>query len=193
LQTNEIHRIEIEGIPFAVKRVVCGKEFTYLAGDPSTGEHLLLGRDQYNLKSHTPRDIKNWKGIGATWGAVFVLYQDGLLHGWGKENQWKLNPPDLPPLSHIAVGSEHILALTQEGNALISWGWGFHGNCGDLNNDSRQKPGGVVSGWWNEIDIEGEIVDIWAGFCTSFVSTRIHSGEDKGISGDEKVRSIVSS
>ncbi|KAF2729044.1 RCC1/BLIP-II [Polyplosphaeria fusca] len=167
---------KLEGIPFAVKRAVCGKDFTYLVGDPASGEHLILGRDQYNLKAHTPKDIENWKDIGATWSSIFVLFQDGSLQGWGKENQWKLIPPNLPPLSQVAVGSEHVLALTKEDNKLISWGWGFHGNCGELRDDPRLKPSGVVSGWWNEIEIEGHMERIWAGYCTSFVSVKNQNG-----------------
>ncbi|KAL1799913.1 hypothetical protein ACET3X_000255 [Alternaria dauci] len=162
---------KIEGIPFKPSKVVCGKDFTYLVGDPIEGQHHLLGKDKFNIISNMPGHIKNWKDVGATWHAIFVLFQDGTLTGWGKENMWQLIPSNLPLLDKIAVGSDHILAITREGN-LISWGWGKHGNCGDLSNIATRIKNDMVSGFWNNISIPGEIEMIGAGFCTSFVVSR---------------------
>ncbi|KAF1947886.1 RCC1/BLIP-II [Clathrospora elynae] len=159
---------KIEGIPFKPAKVVCGKDFTYLVGDPSTGEHTLLGRDKFNIISNMPADVKGWKDIGATWHAIFVLFDGGSLIAWGKENMWQLLPPNLPPLDKIAVGSDHILALTKD-RKLISWGWGKHGNCGDLSKIEHEVKNDMVSGFWSEIDIPGQVEMIGAGFCTSFV------------------------
>ncbi|KAF2872172.1 regulator of chromosome condensation 1/beta-lactamase-inhibitor protein II [Massariosphaeria phaeospora] len=164
--------IRIEGIPFPAKKVVCGKEFTYIASASSTGEHVLLGKDKFNIKSHMPAHIRGWKDIGATWHAVFVLFDDGRLAAWGKENMWKLIPPNLPSIEKIAVGSDHVLAVTKEGG-LISWGWGKHGNCGDVSQLEPRPVNDMVSGFWNEIDIPGEIQMIGAGFCTSFVLSSV--------------------
>jgi len=161
----------IEGIPFRPKKVVCGKDFTYLVSDPAEGKHHLLGKDKFNIVSNMPDHVKNWKDIGATWHAIFVLFDDGTLTAWGKENMWKLLPPNLPLLDKIAVGSDHILAVTTEGR-LISWGWGKHGNCGDLSNIRVEMKNDMVSGFWNEIRIPGEIQMIGAGYCTSFVVTK---------------------
>ncbi|KAL1656360.1 alpha tubulin suppressor [Didymella pomorum] len=166
---------EIEGIPFEPLRVVCGKDFTYLVGDATTGEHKILGKDKFNIISAMPPDVKGYKDIGATWHAVFVLFKDGRLTAWGKENQWRLLPPDLPLIESIAVGTDHILALTIEGK-LISWGWAKHGNCGDLGNLQQDIKNDMISGFWNEIDIPGKITKIAAGYCTSFVITEV---EDK--------------
>lgn len=162
---------KLEDIPFKPAKVICGKDFTYLAGDPTTGEHAILGKDKFNIISNMPADIKDWKDIGATWHAIFVLFNNGTLTAWGKENMWKLLPPDLPPLEKIAVGSDHMLALTKDGK-LISWGWGKHGNCGDFSNVGREIKNDMVNGFWNNIDIPGEIQMIGAGFCTSFVVSR---------------------
>jgi protein ATS1 len=159
-----------EGLSFKPIKVVCGKEFTYLASHPSSGEHHLLGRDKFGLKSSMPAHIKGWKQIGATWNAIFVLFEDGTLTAWGKDNMWKLLPDDLPLLERIAVGSEHILALTKD-RKLISWGWGKHGNCGDLTRLGSKIKHDMVSGLWNEIEIPGNIKFIGAGNCTSFVLT----------------------
>jgi protein ATS1 len=162
---------KIENIPFKPRKVVCAKDFTYLVGDSSTGEHTLLGKDKFNIISNMPDHVKGWKDIGATWHAVFVLFDDGILTAWGKENMWQLLPPNVPLLEKIAVGSDHILALTKDGK-LISWGWGKHGNCGDLSKIKREVKNDMVSGSWNEIDIPGEIEFIGAGYCTSFVTTK---------------------
>jgi protein ATS1 len=161
----------IEDLPFRPRKVICGKDFTYLVGDPVTGEHTLLGKDKFNIISNMPKHVKGWKDVGTTWHAIFVLFKDGALTAWGKENMWKLLPPNLPLLNKIAVGSDHILAVTKDGK-LISWGWGKHGNCGDLSKIEHEVKSDMVSGFWNEIDISGEIDFIGAGYCTSFVVTK---------------------
>lgn len=157
-----------EDIPFKPVKVVCGKEFTYLASTPANGRHYLLGRDKFGLRTSMPSNIKGWKTIGASWHAVFVLFEDGRLVAWGKDDLWKLIPDALPPIEHIAVGSEHVLALTKDGK-LISWGWGKHGNCGDLSALGTAVKNDMVSGFWNSIELPGNISFIGAGFCTSFV------------------------
>jgi protein ATS1 len=161
----------IEDIPFRPRKVICGKDFTYIVGDPNTGEHTLLGKNKFNIISNMPDHVKGWKDIGATWHAIFVLFHDGTLTAWGKENMWQLLPPSLPLLDKIAVGSDHILAVTDDGK-LMSWGWGKHGNCGDLSMVKHEIKNDMVSGFWNEIIIPGEIDFIGAGYCTSFVVTK---------------------
>lgn len=163
---------KIEGISFKPVRVACGKDFTYLVSDSSTGEHVVLGKDKFNIISAMPPDIKGWKDIGATWHAIFVLFKDGRLTAWGKENQWKLLPPDLPRIEKIAVGSDHVLAITKDGK-LISWGWAKHGNCGDVSNLRQEIKNDMISGLWNEVDIPGKITKVAAGYCTSFVITEV--------------------
>jgi protein ATS1 len=162
---------KIEGIPFRPRKVVCGKDFTYLVGNPAQGQHHLLGKDKFNIISNMPDHVKSWKDVGATWHAIFILFEDGTLTAWGKENMWELLPPNLPLVDKIAVGSDHILALTKEGR-LISWGWAKHGNCGDLSSVAMEMKNDMVSGFWNDIPIPGEIERIGAGFCTSFVITK---------------------
>ncbi|KZM28371.1 alpha tubulin suppressor [Ascochyta rabiei] len=167
---------KIEGLSIKPIRVVCGKDFTYLVSDPSSGEHIVLGKDKFNIISAMPLDIRGWKDVGATWHAIFVLFDDGRLAAWGKDNQWKLIPPDLPKIDKIAIGTDHVLALTKSGK-LVSWGWGKHGNCGDLSNIQQEIKNDMISGFWNEIDIPGRIAKIAAGYCTSFVITEV--GEDE--------------
>jgi protein ATS1 len=160
----------IEGIPFKPEKVVCGKDFTCLIGDSLTGEHIVLGKNKFNIISGMPPKVKGWKDIGAAWHAIFVLFGDGTLTAWGRNTMWELIPPDLPPIEKIAVGSEHVLALTRDGK-LISWGWGKHGNCGNLSKIQHKLKNDCISGFWNEIEIPGQIEMIAAGYCTSFVVT----------------------
>ncbi|KAH5126854.1 hypothetical protein HBI73_096120 [Parastagonospora nodorum] len=161
----------IADMSFKPSKVVCGKDFTYLVGDPSTGEHTILGKDKFDIVSNMPNNIKGYKDIGATWHAVFVLFEDGKLIAWGRNAMWELIPPYLPLIDKIAVGSEHVLAVTKEGK-LISWGWGKHGNCGDLSILQEKVKNDMITGIWNNIDVPVEVDFIGAGFCTSIVVTK---------------------
>jgi protein ATS1 len=160
--------VKLDGIPFKPVRVICGKDFTYLVGEPSTGDHVVLGKDKFNIISDMPLSIAGWKDMGATWHAIFVLFEDGRLIAWGRNTMWELVPAGLPLIEKIAVGSEHVLALTRDGK-LISWGWGKHGNCGDLSHLQEKVKNDMVSGFWNEIKLPGNVEFIGAGYCTSFV------------------------
>jgi len=161
----------VAGVSFKPSKVVCGKDFTYLVGGPSSGEHTILGKDKFDIISKMPNDIMGYKDIGATWHAIFVLFEDGKLISWGRNAMWELIPPNLPPIDKIAVGSEHVLAVTK-GGRLISWGWGKHGNCGDLSRLKEKVKDDMVAGIWNEIDVLGEMDFIGSGFCTSIVVTK---------------------
>lgn len=165
-----------EDIGFMPTKVVCGKDFTYLAGEPEHGSHVIFGRDKFGIRSNMPPHINNWKDIGATWHSIFVLFQDGNLTAWGKDNMWKLVPDDLPPIDQMAVGSEHVLALTRD-HKLISWGWGKHGNCGDLTTLAKEGKvaNDMLSNCWNEITVPGRVRFVGAGFCTSFVLCEVEA------------------
>lgn len=158
-------------IPFIARRVTCGQNFTYIVGDPSTGEHIILGNDRHGIQNK-PETIMGWKEVGATWNAIFVLFDDGSLVAWGKSNLWQLVPPGLPKLDQIAVGSDHILAITKDDQRLVSWGWAEHGNCGNTTSLTLNK--GYVTGQWNDLteQAKGEVTKLGAGYSTSFVLTR---------------------
>jgi protein ATS1 len=167
-------RISRKHIPFQAHRVVCGDKFTYVVADQESGLHTILGGDKYGLKKNMPNRVRGWKDIGATWGAIFVLFENGRLIGWGKERNWTLIPPNLPPIDRMAVGSDFILAVTKD-QRLISWGWASHGNCGPFANlKPPVPPSGYITDRWVEItDIPGEIVTLGAGCSTSFVLTKV--------------------
>lgn len=160
---------KIHGISFEVVRAVCGREFTYLLGQSGSGQHAVLGSDKWSIKSSMPETAPEWKDIGATWGSIFVLQQDAKLISWGRDDHGQLAPPEVPPLSKIAIGSEHALGLTTTGDVL-AWGWGEHGNCGPSTTN------GDVKGRWNVIASSqylppgSKIASIGAGCATSWIS-----------------------
>ncbi|ROW12855.1 hypothetical protein VMCG_00004 [Cytospora schulzeri] len=165
---------KIEGVDFRVSRAVCGREFTCLFGSVEGGELLVLGADKAGVKSSAPASAVGWKDVGASWGSAFILKEDGELVSWGRDDHGQLAPPGLPQLEHIAIGSEHVVAMTQDGDVL-SWGWGEHGNCGP------RVENGDVKGRWNVIASKkylppgSEITGIGAGCATSWISIEIPS------------------
>lgn len=157
---------KIQGLNFAVVRAVCGREFTYLVGDPREGRHAVLGLNKWNIKSSAPPNVLHWKSIGASWCSIFVLKISGRIESWGRNDHGQLAPPQLPRIVKLAVGSEHVLALTEDMN-VVCWGWGEHGNCGPNTNETND-----VDGRWNEIAIppgnQNVVQGLAAGCATSF-------------------------
>lgn len=159
---------KIEGVDFKVSRAVCGRDFTLLVGDLKDGKVLFLGADKLGIKSSIPVTTELWRDAGSGWGSVYVLKEDGTLVGWGRNDHGQAPPPELPPLSQIAIGSEHALALDKTGNVL-TWGWGEHGNCGPTVDN------GDVKGRWNVIASSANIppgiavTRIGAGCATSWL------------------------
>jgi protein ATS1 len=160
---------KIDGISFKVARAVCGREFTYLLGEPGSGDHTVLGSDKWEVRSSMLLRAPEWQDVGATWGSIFVLQSNGKLVSWGRDDHGQLAPPDVPLLSNIAIGSEHALGLTTAGDVL-AWGWGEHGNCGPSTTN------GDVKGRWNVIaasqnlPLGSRIASIGAGCATSWIS-----------------------
>ena len=159
---------KITHVNFKVVRAVCGREFTYLVGEPGEGQHVILGSDKLNLRSSAPSAVPGWKDVGASWGSIFVLQQDGKLLAWGRDDHGQLPSSEMPALSQIAIGSEHALGLTVNQDVL-AWGWGEHGNCGP------KTTNGDVKGRWNVIASSkylppgSKISSIGAGCATSWI------------------------
>ena len=159
---------KIENLRFKVVRAVCGKEFTYLVGDPQQGHHEILGADKWNVRSNAPIDNLHWQDVGASWGSIFVLKIVGKIESWGRNDRGQLAPRGLPEINRMAIGSEHVLALTHLGQVL-TWGWGEHGNCGP----GTDQMGDVKDGW-NEVSLnlfnrDAKPLMIAAGCATSFI------------------------
>ncbi|KFY75173.1 hypothetical protein V499_04827 [Pseudogymnoascus sp. VKM F-103] len=157
---------KIEGITFRVTRAVCGREFTYLLGAKRGGESLFLGAEKWDVKPPADADIKGWIDVGAGWGNIVLLKDNGSVLSWGRNDHGQCAPPDLPPVDKIAVGSEHTLALTRDGDVL-AWGWGEHGNCGPGKEDVRVKDNVVASS--KHLPEGSSIISIGAGCATSWV------------------------
>ncbi|KAL1838089.1 hypothetical protein VTJ49DRAFT_3081 [Mycothermus thermophilus] len=160
----------IEGVDFKVAKAVCGREFTCLFGPPESGEVLVLGSDKWGVKSQAPKMVKGWKEVGAGWGSVYVLKEDGTLLSWGRNDHGQMAPEDLGRVRAIAVGSEHAMALTDAGD-LMAWGWGEHGNCGPIcgpicaNDGPKGQQNKIAS-----IGPEIKIAMIGAGCATSWIA-----------------------
>lgn len=172
------HRID--RVPFHACRVACGRDFTYIVGGPDEGRHIVFGSDKWSVISDAPKTVPSWKEIGASWGSIYVLLESGSLLSWGRNDHKQLCPPKLPKVQLLAVGSEHALALTEEGDRVIAWGWGEHGNCGPITDPSNVDFAG------SEILISQNVVALGAGCATSWVvmaSERI-SGQS-GCSNDD--------
>ena len=135
---------KIDGIGFKIARAVCAKESTCLLGEPESGNIRVLGSDKWELASKAPATAPPWIDVGASWGGFYILRKDGCLQSWGRDDHGQLPPPNLPRLDKIAIGSEHAVALSVDGEVL-AWGWGEHGNCGPQVEDND------VKGRWNII------------------------------------------
>lgn len=166
--------VRVEGLGFKVARAVCGREFTALFGSRESGEVCVLGADKAGVKSTAPERAVGWRDVGASWGGVYILHEDGTLLSWGKDDHGQLAPPGLPTLAKMAVGSEHVVALTEEGD-VIAWGWGEHGNCGPQveNNDVKERWNTIASKKY--IPPGSQITAIGAGCATSWISIEMAS------------------
>lgn len=159
---------KISGLDFKVVRAVCGREFTYLLGEPEIGKYAVIGSDKHGVISSAPKYIRAWRDVGASWGSILILKQDRTVLSWGRDDHGQLAPPGLPLLSQIAIGSEHGLGVTWKGEVL-AWGWGEHGNCGP------ETTNGDVKGKWNVIASSkylpkgAQISYIGAGCATSWI------------------------
>ncbi|KAI9655030.1 MAG: hypothetical protein M1831_004990 [Alyxoria varia] len=160
---------KIEKIPFEVARAVCGKDFTCLAGSPDSGQHVVLGNDKWGVRSSAPDLLPRWKQIGASWGGIHVLGEDGKMLSWGRNDHGQLAPNGLPVLTGITVGSEHVIAKATD-DRILAWGWGEHGNCGieDETQDAHSRG-------WNVIDVRGSPVVAGAGCATSFLAANVNT------------------
>lgn len=130
----------ISDILFKVKKAVCGHGFTFLVGNPESGQCMVIGQDKFGIQANAPVSVPGWKDIQASWGCIFVLFKDNRLVSWGRNDHGQLAPPNLPEIDQIAIGSEHGLALSKDGK-VYAWGWGEHGNCGpdvDAFGDARE-------------------------------------------------------
>lgn len=159
---------KMQEVTFPAVRVVCGKSFSCFFSGTDQGQVCLLGNsksDRFALTTTLPKQIPRWHQVTASWGSALILLDDGKLLRYGRNDRGQLGPDDVPLLSQIRAGSEHVVAVTRDGRAL-TWGWGEHGNCGEPVDDQKD-----VKGKFNQFDIPGRIKFVHAGCATSFVVT----------------------
>lgn len=165
--------VRIDGIPFRATGAACGREFTVVMGNKEAGEFVVLGSpdNKWRVLSDlpSPSSVAGYKDIYASWHGVYVHQRDSSVVSWGRNDRGQLPPSDLPKPRMLAIGSEHGLALLDDGIG-VAFGWGEHGNCGP-DTDSQ----GNVKGKLNKISLEIEegtsVVGIGAGCATSWIIT----------------------
>lgn len=162
---------KIEGVGFPVVRAVCTKETSVLFGASGSGHIAVLGSDKWSLRSQAPEQVPAWKDVGASWGGIYILTKENRIIAWGRNDHEQLPPPSLPPVDMMAVGSEHVVARTEEGS-VVAWGWGEHGNCGQefgSNSIKGDRYNVIVSESTKQSSSESSVGTIGAGCATSWV------------------------
>lgn len=162
---------KIEGLDFHVVRAVCTKETSVLFGAPGSGRMAVLGSDKWSLRSSAPERVPAWKDVGASWGGIYILTEENGIVAWGRNDHGQLPPASLPPVDMMAVGSEHVVARTVDGN-VVAWGWGEHGNCGkeEESVDIKGKGYNIIASMSSQEFPAGSVLEsIGAGCATSFI------------------------
>lgn len=148
--------------------VVVGRDFTYILDGQGKGR--LLGDDKYS-RDLGALSVDHGDLIFAGWSHIFS-WNCNKLAGAGRNNRGQLPPPQLTSPKLFAAGSEHLIAVTHDGQ-VVAWGWGEHGNCGRPVDDR-----GNVAGRLNEIPLGLKSTDsvslVAAGCATSFVVVTGH-------------------
>jgi protein ATS1 len=148
-------------LPFEARRVVTGRDFTFFSND--MGSTILFGENK-QLNNYTT--LGDFDHLVAGWSNIYAQSQNRVI-AIGRSDRGQLPPAELPRLKMISAGSEHCLGLTSTGDA-IAWGWGEHGNCGEMSDAT-----GNVAGRWNHLPVllgDGEsITRVAAGCATSFI------------------------
>lgn len=165
--------MKIEDILFKAKEAVCGREFTVVIGNKDRGEYVILGAagDKWRVVNDAPSSdlLRGYLSVAASWHGIYVHLQDSCVLAWGRNDRGQLPQPDFPTSRKIAVGSEHALAILNDGT-VAAFGWGEHGNCG-AETDAK----GNVAGRYNRIPLMlkdgSNVLDIGAGCATSWIFT----------------------
>lgn len=154
------HRIDLG---FPVLASVVGRDFSLLMG--SDKHSTILG--DFKRGSNAPE----WDTgplpahYLAGWSTIY-RWSPEMISSYGLSRRGQSAPANLPPVSVLAAGSEHCLAILRDGR-LVAWGWGEHGNCGTPVDDR-----GNVIDRFNEIStssmLKVRFLGVGAGCATSF-------------------------
>ncbi|KAI9895075.1 MAG: hypothetical protein M1814_000300 [Vezdaea aestivalis] len=159
---------EAEANGFRAQKVVCGKDFSLIAGESGIGMFKILGSDRHGLVSTQPESLRNWIDIQASWGSIYVLLRKGILTSWGRNDYGQLSTRTATSFSTIAAGSEHAVGLTVEGQ-ILAWGWGEHGNCGSAESDSKKADKSILPVPAQDHDFTPREIAVGAGCATTWI------------------------
>ena len=107
-------------------QATCGKDFTCTLSE--NNEITVYTTSSKHDLQRSP-SITNIKSIASSWSTISVLDNSGNITSWGRSDRGQYPPSNLPPISQLAAGSEHFIALSKS-NKVYAWGWNEHGNCG---------------------------------------------------------------
>lgn len=131
-------------------------------------EFFDIGASWHGIYVHASVDSATGPNSHNAYAHAHAATAPGSLIAWGRNDRGQLPPPNLPPLLEIGVGSEHVLALLEDGS-VATFGWGEHGNCGP-DTDAR----GNVAGTYNLVSLPGDVsagrvIGVAAGCATSWL------------------------
>ncbi|KAL8243633.1 hypothetical protein R6Q59_009891 [Mikania micrantha] len=157
-------------LPFRASGIVTGRDFTVFL---STEQKIAMcGAFGFCSEVEQLHGECRSLDLSAGWSSLYDLSQ-GRVRGIGHNRRGQLPPRELPPVRALAAGSEHGVALLDDGR-IAAWGWGEHGNCG-LPLDDR----GNVMGRFNSIfipsDVDERLMGVGAGCASSFIWTKTGS------------------
>ncbi|XP_021350357.1 secretion-regulating guanine nucleotide exchange factor-like isoform X1 [Mizuhopecten yessoensis] len=119
----------------------------YVWGCNKYGQCLQDPSHCSSVPTPTPAPPRDWTPthLSSGWTHLLARTAGGKLYSWGRGDYGQLGRPcdgscdhvptlipGLPSFQSISCGSEHNLAVSDEGS-VFSWGWNEHGICGTGN------------------------------------------------------------
>ncbi|KAI1919898.1 alpha tubulin suppressor [Ophidiomyces ophidiicola] len=151
-------------VPFAIRQVACGREFTAFVGDQKDGSLLVLGSDKWGVQSAALLNLRGYRTVAASWHGIYSHNSSGRIMAWGRNDRGQLPPPEIPDTTSIGVGSEHVVAVIDK-KEVIAFGWGEHGNCGPETDDQ-----GNVAGRYAKVPFDHgaeSVISVVGGGCAT--------------------------
>lgn len=147
-------------LDYDVCSVDLGRDFTVV----SDGTRLnILGKDKYGIVDQINVEADYFKTM---WSSLHIVNKQGQITSMGNNSHGQMIPQSQIGFRMFDVGSEHGIIV--QGNKVICWGWGEHGNCG------TKKDGSVTFDYFNELKdfAEDLVVMIKGGCATTWVVTQ---------------------
>ncbi|KAI7904222.1 regulator of chromosome condensation 1/beta-lactamase-inhibitor protein II [Cokeromyces recurvatus] len=132
---KDIRAIQRITMPQPIVQAACGHLHTLLRG--KDGRVYSFGSNKYGQlgTDDTAEDIStlsvkaSW--IDAGWHHSAILDESGNLTLFGRNDHGQLTTCTQPirGIRQFVCGSEHTVAIRDNNNEVIAWGWNEHGNC----------------------------------------------------------------